>query len=315
MKYSFIVPIYNDGYLAVSFCKAFEISFTEYLNEESIIGIVELIFVNDGSKDNSLSILKSLPENFNFVKIVDLSRNFGQHIALTCGYNLAQGDYIGMLNVDMQEPPSEIPILIEFMKSEKHDIVFGITENRQTTFLNRITSKAFGKTLNYLTKTKTPLNVTTLRVMNRKFIIAYNTISEKSRYIPGLEAWLGFSQGFVPIKHQKRIDNRSSYNFKKRIGLALETIISFSDFPLRLIVSLGFLFALLGFILSMVLIICKLVFIDFQSGYTSTISFVLLIGGIQILVVGVSSLYIGRILKEVQNRPLYLINEKINFND
>lgn len=315
MKYSFVVPIYNDGYLANSFCEAFYKSFTEYLNEESILGIVELIFVNDGSNDNSLEILKLLPEKFNFVRIVDLSRNFGQHIALTCGYNLAQGDYIGMLNVDMQEPPSEIPILIEFMKAEKHDIVFGLTEIRQTSFLNRVTSIAFGKTLNYLTKTNTPLNVTTLRVMNRKFITAYNTISEKSRYIPGLEAWLGFSQGYVPIKHQKRKDNRSSYNFKKRIGMALETIISFSDFPLRLIASLGFIFALLGFILSMILIICKLMFIDFQSGYTSTISFVLLIGGIQILVVGVSSLYIGRILKEVQNRPLYLINEKINFND
>jgi dolichol-phosphate mannosyltransferase len=315
MKYSFVVPIYNDGYLANSFCEAFYKSFTEYLNEESILGIVELIFVNDGSNDNSLEILKLLPEKFNFVSIVDLSRNFGQHIALTCGYNLAQGDYIGMLNVDMQEPPSEIPILIEFMKAEKHDIVFGLTEIRQTSFLNRVTSIAFGKTLNYLTKTNTPLNVTTLRVMNRKFITAYNTISEKSRYIPGLEAWLGFSQGYVPIKHQKRKDNRSSYNFKKRIGMALETIISFSDFPLRLIASLGFIFALLGFVLSMILIICKLMFIDFQSGYTSTISFVLLIGGIQILVVGVSSLYIGRILKEVQNRPLYLINEKINFND
>jgi dolichol-phosphate mannosyltransferase len=315
MKYSFVVPIYNDGYLANSFCEAFYKSFTEYLNEESILGIVELIFVNDGSNDNSLEILKLLPEKFNFVRIVDLSRNFGQHIALTCGYNLAQGDYIGMLNVDMQEPPSEIPILIEFMKAKKHDIVFGLTEIRQTSFLNRVTSIAFGKTLNYLTKTNTPLNVTTLRVMNRKFITAYNTISEKSRYIPGLEAWLGFSQGYVPIKHQKRKDNRSSYNFKKRIGMALETIISFSDFPLRLIASLGFIFALLGFILSMILIICKLMFIDFQSGYTSTISFVLLIGGIQILVVGVSSLYIGRILKEVQNRPLYLINEKINFND
>jgi dolichol-phosphate mannosyltransferase len=315
MKYSFVVPIYNDGYLANSFCEAFYKSFKEYLNEESILGIVELIFVNDGSKDNSLEILKLLPKKFNFVSIVDLSRNFGQHIALTCGYNLAQGDYIGMLNVDMQEPPSEIPILIEFMKAEKHDIVFGLTEIRQTSFLNRVTSIAFGKTLNYLTKTNTPLNVTTLRVMNRKFITAYNTISEKSRYIPGLEAWLGFSQGYVQIKHQKRKDNRSSYNFKKRIGMALETIISFSDFPLRLIASLGFIFALLGFILSMILIICKLIFIDFQSGYTSTISFVLLIGGIQILVVGVSSLYIGRILKEVQNRPLYLINEKINFND
>ena len=315
MKYSFVVPIYNDGYLANSFCEAFYKSFKEYLNEESILGIVELIFVNDGSNDNSLEILKLLPENFNFVSIVDLSRNFGQHIALTCGYNLAQGDYIGMLNVDMQEPPSEIPILIEFMKAEKHDIVFGLTEIRQTSFLNRVTSIAFGKTLNYLTKTNTPINVTTLRVMNRKFITAYNTISEKSRYIPGLEAWLGFSQGYVPIKHQKRKDNRSSYNFKKRIGMALETIISFSDFPLRLIASLGFIFALLGFILSMILIICKLMFIDFQSGYTSSISFVLLIGGIQILVVGVSSLYIGRILKEVQNRPLYLINEKINFNE
>lgn len=313
MKYSFVVPIYNDGNQAENFCVAFEKSFKDYLNEDSIEDHVELIFVNDGSKNDSIYHLKLLPSKYSFVKIVDLSRNFGQHIALSCGYKLAKGEYVGMLNVDMQEPPSEIPKLIEFIKKEGHDIVFGLTTERKTTFLNRFTSRTFAKILNYLTDTNMPLNVTTLRLMNRKFVDAYNSLTEKSRYIPGLEAWLGFSHGYLPVIHQERIDGRSSYNLRKRLSLAVNSIISFSDFPLRLIASIGLFIAFLGFILIVVLLIGKIFFVDYQPGYTTNVSLILFIGGIQIMVVGFSSLYIGRILKEVQNRPLYIINEKINF--
>lgn len=313
MMYSFVVPIYNDGYLAEAFCIEFEKVFIKYLNKDLIHDEVELIFVNDGSKNNSIDLLIDLSRKYSFVKVIDLSRNFGHHIALTCGYNLAKGNYVGMLNVDMQEPPSEIPKLLDFLKDNKFDIAYGLFTERKTSFLNRMTSKLFNFILNWLTKNNTPHNVTTLRIMNRKFVNAYNTLTEKSRYIPGLETWLGFKHGYLPILHKEREVGVSSYNFSKRMKMAIEAIISFSDYPLRIMVGCGFLISLIGFLSILVLIFSKLFYVTFQPGFTSTVSLITFLGGIQIMVIGFASLYIGRILREVQNRPLFIINEKYNF--
>jgi dolichol-phosphate mannosyltransferase len=313
MQYSIVVPIYNDGYLAEAFCIEYEKEFQRYLGKMKIENDVELIFVNDGSKNNSIDFLIKLTERYKFVKVIDLSRNFGQHIALSCGYQNAKGQYVGMLNVDMQEPPSEIPKLLNFIKDEELDIVYGLSDERKTSFVNRVTSKSFAFVLNYLTNSQMPLNVTTLRIMNRKFVDAYNSLSEKSRYIPGLETWLGFKHGYLPIIHKEREIGKSSYNFRKRLKMAIESVISFSDYPLRLIAGFGCIVAFIGFLLTAFLVISKLFFANIQAGYTSTISLITFIGGIQIMVIGFASLYIGRILKEVQNRPLYIINEKFNF--
>ena len=313
MKYSFVIPIYNDAYLVESFCENFEDVFHSYLNTKNIENDVELLFINDGSTNDSITTLKKISTEKKYVKVIDLSRNFGQHIALSCGYEYAKGDIVGMLNVDQQEPPSELPKLIDFLIQNNYDIVFGTTDNRKTSFFNNFTSKLFSMFLNKLTKSNIPLNVTTARVMNRKFVNAYNNLKEKSRYIPGLETWLGFKHGYTPIKHKKRELGKSSYNFKKRLHMALDSIVSFSDFPLKIIVSTGGLIALMGILWILYIIYCSLFLKEFQPGYVSTIATITFLGGIQILVVGAAAIYIGRILKEVQNRPLYVINEKYNF--
>lgn len=313
MTYSFIVPIYNDAYLAEDFCTEFKKVFEVYLNEKNIENQVELIFVNDGSKNNSIEILKDLSKKYAFVKCIDLSRNFGQHIALSCGYAHAKGSYIGMLNVDMQDPPDQIPLLLNYMKESNCDIVFGLRNQRKDPWRERITSKLFNITLNKLTGSNTPLNVATIRVMNRKFIDAYNLLTEKSRFLPGLEFWLGFKHGYVNTKHSERKEGKSSYTFRSRMRMALDSIISFSDLPLKFIAFIGLFIASAGFVLTVALIISKIFFIDYKPGYTSTISLITFLGGVQIMVIGFASLYIGRILKEVQNRPLYIINNKYNF--
>jgi glycosyltransferase involved in cell wall biosynthesis len=313
MFYSFIVPIYNDGYLAESFCVEFEKVFIKYLKKDFIHENVELIFVNDGSKNNSIEQLIALLEKYKFVKVIDFSKNFGHHIALSCGYQYAKGEFVGMLNVDMQEPPSEIPKLLDFIKENNFDIVYGLSESRKTTYINRITSKLFSFVLNWLTKSNMPSNVTTLRVMNRKFVNAYNSLTEKSRYIPGLETWIGFKHGYLPIVHKEREVGESAYNFSKRLKMAMEAIISFSDYPLRLMVGFGFIISFIGFLAILLLIFSKIFFINYQPGFTTTISLIIFLGGIQIMAIGFASLYIGRILSEVQNRPLFIINEKYNF--
>ncbi len=313
IEYSFIVPIYNDGYLADAFCKSFQETFQKYLEQQIISEFVELIFVNDGSHDNSMDLVTKITEQYKFVKVIDLSRNFGQHIALSAGYKYASGSFVGMLNVDMQEHPNQIPILLDYIKSNNTDIVYGLRKKRKGPFFDKVTSYLFSTLLNKLTGSETPLNVSTLRVMNRRFMDAYLSLTEKSRYLPGLENWLGFNKGFIEIEHSERKTGKSSYNFKKRLIMAVDSIISFSDLPLKIISILGILVALIGFVLTAILIISKLFFIEFQHGFTLTITVMVLIGGVQIMVIGFASLYIGRILKEVQNRPLYIIKEKVNF--
>jgi dolichol-phosphate mannosyltransferase len=272
MKYSFVIPIYNDDYLVASFCENFEDVFQSYLNTKNIENDVELLFINDGSTNDSIITLKKIATEKKYVKVIDLSRNFGQHIALSCGYEYAKGDIVGMLNVDQQEPPSELPKLIDFLIQNNYDIVFGTTDNRKTSLLNNLTSTLFSMFLNKLTKSNIPLNVTTARVMNRKFVNAYNNLKEKSRYIPGLETWLGFKHGYTPVNHKKREIGKSSYNFKKRLQMALDSIVSFSDFPLKIIVFTGGLIALMGILWILFIIYCSLFTKEFQPGYVSTIA-------------------------------------------
>lgn len=313
-RVSIIVPIYNDGVLARDFCIAFEIVFQDYYQIQQINGLVELIFVNDGSKNDSFLILKKVAEQFSFVKVINLSRNFGQHVALTAGYAEASGDYIGMLNVDMQEHPKEIIKYLDlFQKDKEIDIILGLRKYRNDSFFKKGTSLLFNQLMNKLTGDNTPLNASTLRIMNRKFLNAYLSLNEKSRYLPGLENWLGFNHGFVEIEHFNRKTGKSSYNFFSRIRMATNAVLSFSDIPLRLVVSIGFLISIIGFLMIFFLFLQKMFFVEMQPGYTSTISIIVFLGGFQILVIGLSSLYIGRILKEVQNRPLYIIKDKINF--
>jgi dolichol-phosphate mannosyltransferase len=312
IRYSFVVPIYNDAFLAGDFCRAFLSVFERLLETSDISPSVELIFVNDGSQDDSPGVLAQLAATFPFVRVINLSRCFGQHIALSCGYRHARGDYVGMLNVDMQEHPDQIPALLHSLEHEDYDIVFGTRRKRSGSTADSLTSRAFGFVLNKLTGYNVPLNTATLRVMNRRFLDAYNSLSETSRYLPGLESWLGFRRGYVEVTHQERSRGKSSYTFGRRLKMAAEAIVSFSDLPLRITVVLGFLVVVISFLLAVALIIQKLFFVDVQLGYTSTVCIIVFLGGAQLTVVGLASLYIGRILREVQHRPLYVIRSTVN---
>lgn len=312
IKYSFVVPIYNDAYLAEEFCQEYSKVFGEFLGVSDITSQVELIFVNDGSRDNSAEILSTLPARFPFARVINFSRNFGQHIALSAGYRHARGQFVGMLNVDMQEHPDQIPPLLKHIESTDCDIVFGVRQRRAGPSADGLTSKMFGILLNKLTGYSVPLNVATLRVMNRRFLNAFNSLAESSRYLPGLESWLGFRRGYVDIVHKERKRGKSSYNFTKRLVMAAEAIISFSDLPLKITVIFGFAVVSVSFLLALALVIQKVFFVDVQLGYTSTMCVILFIGGVQMSLIGVASLYIGRILREVQRRPLYVIRDTVS---
>lgn len=314
MKYSLIVPIYNDGDLALEFTQTFEIEIKAILESRDIDDSCELIFVNDGSSNNSLSRLKDLSKRFAFVRVIDLSRNVGQHVAITAGYESASGEFVGMMNVDMQEHPSEYIKMLKYCESHPDvDFVLGLRQARRDQLINKFTSFCFNVLLNKLTSDTTPLNASTVRVMTRKFTNAYLELNERSRYLPGLENWLGFKHGHVEVTHVSRKKGKSSYTLRKRWEMAVNVILSFSDLPLRMAAGAGFTIAIVGFLMSIFLILQKLFLEEMQPGYTSTISIIVFLAGVQIMFIGLASLYIGRILKEVQNRPLYLINNKYNF--
>lgn len=312
--YSFVVPIYNDEYLAEDFCLEFQDAFRGFLGVNSIEKHVELIFVDDGSMV-SAGQLQALSTKFPFVRSVRFSRNFGHHIALSCGYALASGDLVGTLNVDMQDPPDQLPVLIQALFDDELDIVIGLRRKRQDAFLKRITSRLFIATLNALTGDSMPADFACARVMSRRFISAYNQLTEKSRFLPGLERWLGFRRGFVTIEHRERGNGKSSYNFAKRAAMAINSVISFSDLPLRMAAIWGFFVAGLGLVLGLGIIVEKLLLLDILPGYTSLASLILFFSGNQLGFTGILGIYLGRVLVEVQNRPLYVIESQHNFAD
>ena len=313
MKYSFIIPIFNDGYLADAFCFEFQRVFMGYLKKQSINEDLELIFVNDGSTDNSLQLLHKVAKKHSFVKTIDLSRNFGQHIAIICGYHHASGELVGRLNVDMQDPPVEVPALIEVIKAGDCDIVIGIQRARKSNLLDVVTSRFFVWFFNILIGGNVPHSTATLRIMTKQYADNYKLINDKMPFLQGLETWFGYRVKYVPTDHLQRLDKKTAYPFIKRLKLALNASIAFSDRPLKCVIYIGLIIATLGFVGLGAIVLRQLFFADLLVGYSSTMAVILLCSGGHILVIGLCGLYVGKILAQVQGRPLYLIREKVNF--
>jgi len=309
LKYSIVVPIYNDGALAEDFCRETQRTFRAYLGQDDIAGDVEIVFVDDGSRNDSVQLLKKACDAYPFAKVVALARNFGQHIAISAGYRFARGQYVGMMNVDQEDPPDQAPLLLDVIQKGGCDIVGGLYERRDVVWTSRITSYVFHVLLNRLTGYDVPVNSATIRFMTRSAIDSYNRLTERSRFIPGLEMWLGLRYERVQVQHRARQVGKSSYNFRRRMRMAIASIISFSDFPLRLAVKFGMLVAGTGLLFGAALIVDKLFFRAIMPGYTSMLAAIVFLGGVQIAVIGVASLYVGRILVEVQGRPLFLVRE------
>jgi glycosyltransferase involved in cell wall biosynthesis len=309
MLYSFVVPIYNDGALARDFCVEMASVFRDYLGHDDLARDLEIIFVDDGSPNNSAEILKQVCDEFAFAKCMLLSRNFGQHIATSAGYRAANGEYVGTLNVDMEEHPKYLPAMLDALKTGNYDIAGGYHTGRPVGLHTRVTSFLFNFIITRLTGYHIPPNATTVRVMTRRAVDVYNGLTENSRWIPGLEGWLGMRYVRVPIEQRPRQAGKSSYNFRRRLRLAYTSVISFSDFPLRLAVKVGMVVASIGMLLGVGLLLQKVFGPSLLPGYTSTFVVIVFLGGVQIAVTGVASLYIGRILSEVQKRPLFVVRE------
>jgi dolichol-phosphate mannosyltransferase len=311
IRFSIVTSVYQDGYLARDFCLRVGEVFSDYLDIEfsELASDIELIFVNDGSPDDSLEKLMDVKNNFPFVRVVDLSRNFGQHEALACGFRLASGSYVIRMNVDMQDPPEELPKLLREIDTGAWDMVVGRYAERNSPWLNRLTAHLYFEAFKFLTGQNVLQRTSPMRVMNRTFLEVYNSLTEKSRFPQGLDGWLGFRQKYVDIEHRPRAVGKSAYTVWSRTRLALTGILYFSDRPLKFMGCVGLILAFMGLFLGAGVVLEKLYGGTTLPGYASLAAIALVGFGTQISFMGVLGLYIGQIFREVQNRPLYIIRK------
>jgi glycosyltransferase involved in cell wall biosynthesis len=270
---------------------------------------LEIIYVNDGSKDNTLEVMLKQHSNDSRITIVDLSRNFGKEIALTAGLDYAIGDAIVVIDTDLQDPPELIPELVEKW-NKGFDVVNAkrIKRKGETAF-KKITSFIYYRFLYQLSDIKIPKDTGDFRLLSRNALDALLKLREKHRYMKGLFAWVGYSQTEISYERDARYAGDTKWNYFGLLDLAFEGLTSFSVLPLRLASMLGVLSAFAALIFGVVIIVKKIMFGDPVAGYPSLVVLITFIGGIQLLALGIIGEYLGRVFNETKNRPLYLVKD------
>lgn len=272
----------------------------------------EIIYVNDASPAADWEAVTQIAQENTRVKGLNLSRNFGQHYAITAGLNYASGDWVVVMDGDLQDQPEDIPLLYN-KAQEGFDIVLARRVERQHSLLKRTGSKWFYKTLAYLTDTEQNAEIANFGIYRKNVIAAILSMKDKTRYFPTMVRWVGFKRTEIGVNHAARKEGKSSYNLKALLNLALNTILSFSDKPLRLTVKAGIFISSTAFIFAAVTFIRALTGHIVVSGYSSMIISIWLLSGVIITLIGMLGLYIGKIFDQVKDRPTYLVAEKINF--
>ena len=274
----------------------------------------ELILVNDGSKDGTRDAMARAAARDPRIKIVSLARNFGHQPALTAGLEHANGDVIVMLDGDLQDPPEVIPQMLERWR-EGVDVVYAVREQRlgESAF-KRVTAKGFYKTFRRLTGLDLAVESGDFRLMDRSALDALLSMPERNRFLRGMTVWIGFTQTAVPFVRQERHAGVTKYPLRKMLRFSFDAITSFSSRPLQWATFLGFFFSVVAFLAIPLTVVARYANI-FERGVPTTIIIVLLLGGIQLITLGIIGEYIGRIYDEVKKRPLYVVGERINLKE
>ena len=273
----------------------------------------EIILVNDASPDASWSVIEHECAQDKRVKGINLSRNFGQHYAITAGLHYAKGEWVVVMDCDLQDRPEEIPALYQ-KALEGYDIVYARRVDRQDKGLKKLSSTLFHRTFDWLSGSKTDKTIANFGIYKQCVITEYNRMPERARSFPSLIKYLGFTQTAVDVQHAERAEGKSSYNLYKLLKLSFDVIISNSNKPLRMAVGLGFGMSALSFLLALYNVIARLVgFISFP-GYTTTVFSIWFVGGLMLFVLGIIGLYIGKIFDQVKGRQLFIVKDKVNFD-
>jgi dolichol-phosphate mannosyltransferase len=271
----------------------------------------EIIMVNDASGDNAWDEIKKLSKIDSRVKGINLSRNFGQHRAITAGLDYAQGDWVVVMDCDLQDQPEEI-IKLYNKAQEGYDIVWGQRVQRQDSFFKKTSSKLFHIIYNYFTELNKDETIANFSIVSHQVINQMSKMKEQNRNYPIFVEWLGFKSTQIPIKHASRECGKSSYTFNKLINMAIDNIVSQSNKPLKLSIKFGFSISLLSVLYAIYLIIRYFIYKTPIEGWTSVMVSIYFIGGLIFANFGVLGLYIGKIFDETKDRPLYIVRETTN---
>lgn len=307
---SYVFPIYNEsGNIALLYktMDALLRSNTKYN--------YELVFINDGSRDDSLKQLVELQKKDKRITVIDFSRNFGHQIAVTAGLDQAKGDAVIIMDSDMQDPPK---VSFELIKKweEGFDVVYAQRRTRKDTFFKKFTADMFYRTLQKLADIDIPRNTGDFRLIDRKVVDELSKFREHNRFLRGMVSFVGFKQTAVLFDRDERHAGETGYPLKKMIKFAADGIFSFSTVPLKMISTMGYIVAAISLLGIIYAIFMKIFFPEVTiEGWTLMIISVLFIGGIQLIMLGVLGSYIGRIYTEAQNRPLYMIKGLYDSND
>lgn len=271
----------------------------------------EIILVNDASPDESWAAIEQECKKNPKVKGLNLSRNFGQHYAITAGLSYATGEWIVVMDCDLQDRPEEIPNL--YAKAQDgYDSVLAQRVQRTDGWFKKMESRCFYKVFSYLTETKQDASVANFGIYNRKVIDAVLSMGDAMRYFPTQIQWVGFKRAYLPIQHDERAEGKSTYNLSRLFRLAFDTIISFSDKPMRLMVKMGLFVTIISFIVGIVFLVRYCLGEIEVLGFTSLIISLWLLGGIIISLIGVVGIYLGKLFEKAKDRPTFIVNQKLN---
>ena len=274
----------------------------------------EIICINDGSQDDTLKRLIDLTRQNRAIKVVNLSRNFGKEIALTAGIDYASGAAVIPLDADLQDPPEAIAQLIAKWR-EGYDVVYAIRRSRGgETWLKKVTAKVFYRTISRMSHVPIPANTGDFRLLDRRVVEAIKKLPERTRFMKGLFAWVGYRQTWVLFDREPRYHGQTTWSYWKLWNFALDGIISFSFLPLKIWSYVGVTISLISLLYALMLVLRTLIFGVDVPGYASLMVAILFLGGIQLITLGVIGEYLGRVYEEVKGRPLYLVREEYGFN-
>ena len=304
---SVVIPVYMAELILPELVSRLETSIQRFTSN------FEIVLVEDCGPDDSWEVIKELSIKKPYLKGIKLSRNFGQHNAISAGLENSKGKWIVVMDCDLQDSPEEIPNLYEKAK-EGYDIVFAKRQNRKDTFFKKMQSAIFYKILSYLTGNKYDKSIANFGIYSRKVIKAVLMMKENSRVFPIMVIWTGFKKSEIVVKHNQRQLGQSNYNFAKAAKLAMDIILSYSDKPILLVVKGGLYLSLISIIIAIVTFFRWSYGLITVSGYTSLIISIFFLSGIILSTLGVIGLYVGKIFEGVKNRPNYIINKKTNDN-
>ena len=269
----------------------------------------EIMFVNDGSADNTLHILQQLRQQDKRVNYVDLSRNFGKEVAMLAGFDYVTGDCMVIVDADLQDPPALIPEMIKYWEEGYEDVYARRRTRGKESWLRKWLSIKFYKLLQRTSRFDVLQNVGDFRLLDRRCINALKRMRESERYTKGMFCWIGFNKKEVEFDRGDRVAGHSSWGYKQLFSLAIDGITSFTSAPLRISTFVGFVVSMLAFIYMIYVFIKALIWGDPVQGYPSMVILILFLGGIQLLSLGIIGEYIGRIYNETKNRPDYIVRE------